>query len=309
MEKHVYSIRKEQRGIANLKYHPFYELMQIVGTDVYEIGTYRHFGLSDQVLATKDGRVLSNWVYVEVAHKMGLEEIEVVVIDDVDEEDILRLINLYGRRLKKLKYAVAVCGQYIEDFWDEGKGKSFYDEIPGNNSRDKIAYLLGVSVGTYSSICRIYKHDPELLEKVDRGEVTNEYALNLANQAEVKDANNKLKGPQKPKSYNAEDDTPEPGPILSVVRFSSISLVVEGYGEIVLAWEGEIVMAYLDGSALGEAIFSPSSPDHGETFHYIIQIPGIGSLHLMGVDFRRCLEFLNVNKQGGKNEKIDWFKN
>ncbi len=273
--------------------HPLVEMLGIEGPDAYETKLYGDYKLRENVLVTSDMRILANGFYVDIAIAQGLDKIPVDVIEGIEDTDIPQLVNLKHRRLRKKKVSLVKACFFIEEFWKTDAGKIWSAEIPGADIRSKLSYLTGYSEGTIQYISQIYKHDPDLLQKVDNRELTLSKAIDTVNTAYAEKKSRTVdKAHKKEKKVVPIDTSISPDFV-----FQSLTYMVKGK-KLEISKSGETITAVLDNKVLDRVNFSSKPSENGEAFYDLVQLFGNGAnLHIKGSGFDKILKHINNNNE------------
>ncbi len=144
----------------------------------FEVGQYIKFSLPPgDVICTTNKDVLHNFEAVETAMRMGLKEMEVTMLD-IDSDAAIQVISFKNmrRRLSRLQQAELIAS--LRKYMNETEaGKIWKEEVPGEEINRKIGFLVGYSYGMINQLERIYKYNPDLLSKIDDGDMTFTEAL------------------------------------------------------------------------------------------------------------------------------------
>lgn len=190
MKKVNYSISKKTMTVVTLKQAEMLKKYGIEKPSEFEIAQLNKFGLTehlDGIIVTETGIVLCNWEAVMIAKTTGIEEIEVVSIDNLTEEEIPQVIAIKNirKKLSKKKLGELII-EYREYLTNTDLGKSWSKEIPGNSTDEKIGELLGYSYGMINGYQAIYNSHPEYLEMMDAGTLNFTRAMELLKQEKTK---------------------------------------------------------------------------------------------------------------------------
>lgn len=170
--------------------HPFLGKYGICKPTDFEISQLSKYDLKPgQVIATDDKKVIYNWEGVLQAKQLKLKEIEVVTISGLSEDEVIQITSFKNIR-KKLsrKQTAELIVDLREHLTENPTGIKWKEDIPGNKTDEKIAFLLDCSYGTVFSLHDIYKYDTSLLDKIDADELSLTEALE-----EIQKIKNKLK--------------------------------------------------------------------------------------------------------------------
>ncbi len=174
------SYEKKSAPVSSLMIHPGLQLLDsTIQNEVFK-SFYNEFQYLETPVVTEDNFVITHAIDVLAAKQIGIENIEVVVLKNVDEAQVIRFISFkevvkHGKNKVALSKAVTLLTHHLTK---NEAGKEWAKTIPGSKTRQKIANTLGVSDGTIQGIMALAKKNPEALAKIDAGEMTNSEALN-----------------------------------------------------------------------------------------------------------------------------------
>ncbi|SHF53817.1 hypothetical protein [Flavisolibacter ginsengisoli] len=212
-----------------VKPHPFLALFNDIPTE-YFVSTWVRFMSLRTVIIDTTGRLIAGIEDVIAAQKNSLSQIDAIQVD-MSEEDLVRFINLNQKTARKdygTKYLVI---SFLEHFFSGPEGKVLFDSIPGDID-ETIATLLDCSSSSVQNIKFMGTHDPDVFEKIAKGEVLYSEALQI-----IRDGNEekgiKPRGGRNPKVTQTER---------SEFPVGSISISVPRIGDF--------LMTYSNGSSI-----------------------------------------------------------
>lgn len=183
--KKVFSYERKSVTPASLEIHP---LLVAVNTTINSnifVDFYKEFNYIEIPVVTEDGFVITHAADVLGAQDLGLESIEVVLMKNATQDDVIRFISFkdiisHGKN----RTAISQTIKYLTNFLkNTDSGKQLAAEFDSNKTRTILCEMMDISTGTHQTIAKIEKHAPELLPKIDKGEITSAEAIKIINKA------------------------------------------------------------------------------------------------------------------------------
>lgn len=168
--------------IKNLKPHPVFRQ---VFHDEFRNSFYgteaQYFNHYDKPLVYKN-EILSLVQEINAARYNGLKTIEVYEVENIDEDDIIRLIvhrAFYYEKSWGVKYHLMKC--LLDYLKSNAKGIALGKEV-GGDTRYKLATITGISQTYVSYIFSVYSNnDTKLIRRLEKGEISLKAAYNKSN--------------------------------------------------------------------------------------------------------------------------------
>lgn len=162
---------------------PYY-LLDIFGSnkpDLLFIEDAKRFGFGKPVVTSKM-LILTHEDAVLAAIEMGLDEIEVLVADGLEEDEVPRFLNYKKRFQGKKDYAViSKIIEFLYNHLDNTiAGQEWKAVIPGENIRKKVGYLLGYNDTMVQHIRNIAENAPEYFPLLSTTEAKFSEVIKLA---------------------------------------------------------------------------------------------------------------------------------
>jgi len=245
--KTVFTYERKTLYPSTLQIHPLLKAVGgIVSNDIF-IEFYNEFNFLETPVVTEDGFVITHAAEVLGAQHIGIDSIEVVVMKNATEDNVIRFISFKDAISHgKNKVALSQMVKYLTGYLTTTEaGQQLASEFPTKKTRTIVAEILGCSTGTIQSVSAIEKSKPELLGKIDRGEITADNALKQIKAPTTVPLVSRNRYDHVLFSSKYKNDAP---------RFNLNSLVMnyEGLGEFNLSVSDTSVTGSLNGVSLGE---------------------------------------------------------
>ena len=245
--KTVFTYETKSMNPASIQIHPLLLAAgQAVSNDIF-VEFYNEFNFLETPVVTEDGFVITHAADVLGAQHIGIDSIDVVVMNNATEDNVIRFISFKDAISHgKNKVALSQMVKYLTGYLTTTEaGQQFASEFPTKKTRTIVAEMLGCSTGTIQSVSAIEKNKPELLGKIDRGEITADKALKQIKAPTTVPLVSRNTYDHILFSGKDKNDAP---------RFNLNSLVMnyEGLGEFNLSVSDTSVTGSLNGVSLGE---------------------------------------------------------
>ncbi len=176
----------ELRPTGSLRPHPQADEVPAATGEEYralcaDIGKH---GLQQPLDVTNDGRVLDGHLRLRAALELGLDQVEVHPVAPADELDYMLRAALLRRQLTPSQRA-AVAAKLVDlgELRAAARERSLANLRHGDpevatlparaeRTRELVAGLAGTSARTVQDALTVHEHDPELFERVLRGDVS-----------------------------------------------------------------------------------------------------------------------------------------
>jgi hypothetical protein len=152
-------IYREQKAclISELKPNKIYDIGSSILNEQYANETARWERYEKPVI-TSDGIVLKHWEDVLAAKANGLEVIDVIVVEGLDEGDLMRYINfcIYFSKLNYLQRFILIS-ELEKYLTTTAKGKAWSQSLRGAERNFDINSQLGIITGYHKESIKYYK--------------------------------------------------------------------------------------------------------------------------------------------------------
>lgn len=246
-QKKAFTYEKKSVDPSTLQIHPaLLAVGALVSNDVF-VEFYNEFNFLESPVVTEDRFVITHAADVLGAQHLGMERIEVVVMNNSTQDNVIRFISFknvisHGKNKGALSQMVKYLTEHLTT---TESGQQLVSESPTKKTRSIVAKLLGVSTGTIQSVSALEKNKPELLEKIDRGEITADQALKQIKASKALPTVSRNRYDDILFSSKGKNDAPK-------YNLNSLLMNYEGLGEFSLSVSDTSVTCSLNGVSLGE---------------------------------------------------------
>jgi len=235
----------------DLKIHPLLNVIGFEQPDNFFTEHANHFNYLERSVITEDMFAITHPTDVLAAQQLNKDKIEVVIMKGATIHDVIKFISFkdvwqHGKSRKKIFDMITFLTDHLTQTVE---GKAWAKELNGKKTRQKVAGVMNVSDGTVKNVSRIGKNDPEMLDKIDNGEMTSTDAKEqiVSEQPfESRKCFRKLKFTDK--IENIKDEPKD--------KIRSISIDFEQAGELKYTIDGSKVKGTLGGLPLNSAFHS-----------------------------------------------------
>lgn len=295
-EKKVFTYERRVEKVANLKIHPFLVAMNVSSPSVLFKDFYNEFGHIEMPVVTEDGFVITHAQDVLGAQEIGIDIMEITVMKNANEDDVIRFISFkdvikHGKAKSAFYKTVKLLEHYLNN---TEAGKKWKKEFGTTKTRPIAAAILGVSEGTIHSAKKLGDHNPELLAKIDKGEITSTEAFKKVDVEQPIESR---------KRYNNLFISNVPGktveiPVVPVHNLRSIALEWDDLGELKFSINNGIVEAIRNGKSLGEVthkVTAEGNDKHNGQSHVFIPLDDRFSIQVIIRDAQNLSDDQNLS--------------
>ena len=199
----------EHMKIAELTSHPDNNRIY-QPTDLSDLkNSLESFGQLEPVAITKDKKIISGHRRVMAMDELGWDECEVRIVEP--ENEIISLIE-HNRHRQKTSSDILNEAKFLEKELRNivGRGRNAKKDREGKNKGQRLKMVmelsqrLGVGATRLKQLLSISNHQPELIEKIDRGEMSVSSAYELVRTNHIQKNKNKAPGFQNPFQKNPQ---------------------------------------------------------------------------------------------------------
>ena len=249
--KTAFVYEKQTINPSTIEIHPLLLAAgEIVSNDVF-VEFYNEFNHLEIPVITEDGFAITHAADVIAAQHLGIELIDAVVMKNATQNDVVRFISIkniiaHGKKRSALYQMIKYLTGYLTK---TPEGKELADEYDTNKTRNILSDMAGLSSGTIQNIKTIGDNDPELLAKIDRGEITMTAAIEQI--AKEKKPSNSIPFVSRKRyedvlfSSKGKNDPAR-------LNLNSVVMNFDELGELNLNISGTSVAGSLNGQSLGE---------------------------------------------------------
>ncbi len=160
-------------------------------TDLQELkNSLESFGQLEPVAITKDKKIISGHRRVMAMEELGWEEVEVRIVEP--ENEVISLIE-HNRHRQKTSSDILNEAKFLERELRNlvGRGRNASKEREGKNKGQRLKMVmelsqrLGVGATRLKQLLSISNYEPELIEKIDRGEMSVSKAYDLVREKHI----------------------------------------------------------------------------------------------------------------------------
>ena len=152
-------VYKEENGwaIEKLKPHLMFDTYMGLANEQYVFET-AHWDKYEKPIVTPDGTVLKHWEDVMAAKVNGKNGIDVVIVEGLEEDDLIRYVN-FCVLFKKLTYLqrYILCCELEKYLRTTVKGKAWSSLLTRGKPEMDINWQLGEITGYHRESIKIYK--------------------------------------------------------------------------------------------------------------------------------------------------------
>jgi hypothetical protein len=255
--KKVFTYERNTANPASLQIHPLLIAADPAITGNVFTEFYKEFNHIEIPVVTEDGFVITHAADVLGAQELGLDKIEVVVMKNAKHDDVIKFISFkhvisHGKNRSAISQSIKYLTNYLTN---TDSGKQLASEFDATKTRSIVCDIMGISTGTHQNITKIEKHAPELLAKIDNGEITKTV--------------NKVIPFESRKRYEGLVLSSEGKKAKARLNLASFMVNFKELGELNFSFSGNSVTGALNGVALEDMIHRIDSDynDKGETQH------------------------------------------
>ena len=160
-------------------------------TDLQELkNSLESFGQLEPVAITKDKKIISGHRRVMAMEELGWEEVEVRIVEP--ENEVISVIE-HNRHRQKTSSDILNEAKFLERELRNlvGRGRNASKEREGKNKCQRLKMVmelsqrLGVGATRLKQLLSISNYEPELIEKIDRGEMSVSKAYDLVREKHI----------------------------------------------------------------------------------------------------------------------------
>ena len=259
--KTAFVYEKQSIDPSSIQIHPLLLAAgPIVSNDVF-VEFYNEFNHLETPVITEDGFAITHAADVLAAQHLGINTIDVVVMNNAKENDVVRFISFknvisHGEN----RTAIYKMTNYLTKYLTKTpEGKELASEFDTNKTRNVVAEIMGLSSGTVHNIKTIGDNNPEMLDKIDQGKMTSKTALEQVKKKKKPSYTIPLDSRKRFEDilFSSKDKN-DPAKF----NLNSVVMNFEELGELNLNISGNSVAGSLNGQSLGEISQSVRS-DYG----------------------------------------------
>ena len=207
-------------------------------TDLSDLkNSLESFGQLEPVAITKDKKIISGHRRVMAMDELGWDECEVRIVEP--ENEIISLIE-HNRHRQKTSSDILNEAKFLEKELRNivGRGRNAKKDREGKNKGQRLKMVmelsqrLGVGATRLKQLLSISNHQPELIEKIDRGEMSVSSAYEIVRTNHIQKNKNKAPGFQNPFQKLLKEHNPKLDEVMqSLKRTYPYSLELTGVSE------------------------------------------------------------------------------